>query len=66
MQTSIWNASKLVLLPAGTNRVLGVNNDMDFSTVVDLGTAKVIIPLARIWGMPELHNELPNTYVKEL
>ncbi|CCI47281.1 unnamed protein product [Albugo candida] len=55
---------KARMVACGNKQVLGVNYDMTVAAVMDLGTAKLILALARIWGMPARHGDGPNAYVK--
>lgn len=45
-------------------QVLEANYDLTFAAVMDLETAKIILALARIWGMPARHGDVPNAYEK--
>ena len=48
----------------GNEQVFGINYDITFSAVIDLGTGKLLLALARTWGISAMYRNVPNAYVK--
>ena len=54
---------KARMVACGNEQVFGVNYDMTFAAVMDLGTANLILDLARIWVMPDRRADVSYSYV---
>ncbi|GMF15396.1 unnamed protein product [Phytophthora fragariaefolia] len=57
---------KARLVACGNEQVLGVNYTLTFAAVLEMTSGKVIVALARIWGVPARHGDVPNAYVKAM
>lgn len=52
------------LVACGNEQKFGVNYCITFPAVMDMGSVKIILCLARKWRVPAKHGYVPNAYVK--
>ena len=57
-----WHKARLVA--CGNEQVFGVDYALTFAAVMDMITVKAILALAATWGVPALHVDVSNSYVK--
>lgn len=57
---------KARLVACGNEQVLGVNYTLTFAAVLEMTSGKAVLALARIWGVPARHGDVPNAYVKAM
>ena len=57
---------KARLVACGNEQRFGVDYGLTFAAVMDMGTVKIILALARKWNVKAKHGDIPNTYVKAL
>ena len=55
---------KARLVACGNEQVHGVNYTNTFAPVMDMATARFILALAMIWGVPPRHGDIPNAYTR--
>lgn len=56
---------KARIVACGNERLFVVDYGLIFAAVMKLSTIKVVLVLARKWGVPARHRDIPNAYVKE-
>ncbi|GMF48933.1 unnamed protein product [Phytophthora fragariaefolia] len=57
---------KAQLVACGNEQEFGVNYGITFAAVIEMTSVKLILVLARKWGVPAKHGEVPNAYVKDV
>ncbi|GMF47391.1 unnamed protein product [Phytophthora fragariaefolia] len=55
---------KARLVACGNEQEFGVNYGITFAAVIDMTSVNLILVLARKWGVPAKHGDVPNAYVK--
>nr|CCA18036.1 hypothetical protein ALNC14_041790 [Albugo laibachii Nc14] len=55
---------KARLVACGNEKAYGEDYTLTFSAVMDMTTEKVVLDLARVWGVPARYGDVPNAYVK--
>ena len=55
---------KARLVACGNEQEKGVNYENTFAPVLDLATARWILAMGVIWGVPPRHGDIPNAYVR--
>lgn len=55
---------KARLVACGNEQVYGRDYNLTFAAVMDMSSVKLILALARKWGVPAKHGDIPNAYVK--
>lgn len=55
---------KARIVACGNEQAYGVDYTTTFSAVMEMTTVKVVLALARVWGVPARHGDVPNAYVK--
>ncbi|GMF59553.1 unnamed protein product [Phytophthora fragariaefolia] len=55
---------KARLVACGNEQEFGINYGITFTAVIGMTSVKLILVLARKWGVPAKHGDVPNAYVK--
>ncbi|OWY98308.1 Integrase, catalytic core protein [Phytophthora megakarya] len=55
---------KARLVACGNEQVFGINYLLTFAAVMEWSSDKVLLAVARMWGVPARHGDVPNAYVK--
>lgn len=55
---------KARLVECGNEQIFEINFSVTLAAVIDMSSVELILVLARKWGVPAKHGDVPNAYVK--